>query len=188
MAKLVAPVLFLLSFMDDGYALMTAGSLTGHRSFSLIAPSLMVLQMADEESEDNPFYTKSTIRIDDGGSDLTDRFKYKVNALMGVFDPIGVDDERQDGNIYNAMLNFPTKFTFTAVGRTNGEENIKESYINKVKDTVKSLSGDDETRCTVTPRGSKFTRVSIEVEVESAAVIASIFRAIDEIDMTVMKF
>lgn len=42
------------------------------------------------------------VKIDDGGSNLTDRFKYKVNALMGVFDPQGgADDERQDGNILN---------------------------------------------------------------------------------------
>lgn len=33
-------------------------------------------------------------------SDMTDRFKYKVNALMGTYDPQnGIDDERQDGNI-----------------------------------------------------------------------------------------
>jgi hypothetical protein len=32
--------------------------------------------------------------------DMTDRFKYKVNALMGTYDPQNrPDDESQDGNI-----------------------------------------------------------------------------------------
>ena len=53
------------------------------------------------EGEEEPI-AKAVIKMDDGGSDLTNRFKYKVNALMGVFDPKdGVDDERQDGNILN---------------------------------------------------------------------------------------
>lgn len=32
--------------------------------------------------------------------DMSDRFKYKVNALLGTYDPQNrADDERQDGNI-----------------------------------------------------------------------------------------
>ena len=55
----------------------------------------------EEASEEEPA-VESVIRVNDHGSDLTDRFKYKVNALMGNFDPqTGVDDERQDGNILN---------------------------------------------------------------------------------------
>ena len=55
----------------------------------------------DTTSSDEPTM-ESVIRIDDHGSNLTDRFKYKVNALMGTFDPqSGVDDERQEGNILN---------------------------------------------------------------------------------------
>ena len=55
----------------------------------------------DTSSSDEPA-TESVIRIDDHGSNLTDRFKYKVNALMGTFDPqSGADDERQEGNILN---------------------------------------------------------------------------------------
>ena len=55
----------------------------------------------DGSSSDEP-WMESVIRIDDHGSNLTDRFKYKVNALMGTFDPrSGVDDERQEGNILN---------------------------------------------------------------------------------------
>ena len=34
-----------------------------------------------EEDEEETALADSTIRFDDRGSDLTDRFKYKVNAL-----------------------------------------------------------------------------------------------------------
>ena len=68
-----------------------------------------------------PVY-ETVIKMDDGGSDLTERFKYKVNALMGVFDPqTGVDDEHQQGNIMNALLKFPVRYSFNCVGRTNGD-------------------------------------------------------------------
>ena len=87
------------------------------------------------ENDDN-INVKTTIKINDGGSDLTDRFKYKVgennfyinaeiaqnkisnfaphlsqvNALMGVFDPQGEDTNQQNGNILNAMLSFPVNY------------------------------------------------------------------------------
>jgi hypothetical protein len=55
-----------------------------------------------EDSDDSEPIFETTVRIDDGGSDLNDRFKYKVHALMGTYDPqTGTDDERQDGNILN---------------------------------------------------------------------------------------
>lgn len=139
---------------------------------------------------EEPVFVQSTVRIDDGGSNMTDRFKYSVNALMGTYDPqVGVDDERQAGNILNAMLNFPTEFKFNAVGRTNGDDSLKEEYVEQVKKIVTSLAGDDEDfQCQVTPRGKSFTRVSIQVRVDSAAVINSIYEDLDKIEMTVFKY
>lgn len=38
-------------------------------------------------------------------SEMSDRFKYQVNALMGAFDPqSGSDDEYQNGNILNGKV------------------------------------------------------------------------------------
>ena len=57
---------------------------------------------AGEDSDDSEPIFETTVRIDDRGSNLDDRFKYKVHALMGTYDPqAGTDDERQDGNILN---------------------------------------------------------------------------------------
>lgn len=131
-----------------------------------------------------------TVKIDDGGSDLTDRFKYKVNALMGTFDPAnGDDDERQDGNILNAMLTFPIQFTFNAVGRTSGDAELKEKYIEEVKRVVGDMSGDTEGLIVqVTPRGKSFTRLAVLARVDSHVIINSIFDALDELEMTVMRY
>lgn len=143
-----------------------------------------------EDGDEQPILQQSTVRIDDGGADLTDRFKHKVHALMGDYDPkFGEDNERQDGNILDAMLHFPTQFSFTAVGRTNGEDSLKEDYVEQVKKIVTSMSGDeDKFQCKIAPRGKSFTRVSIQVTVESAAVINSIYDELGKVEMTVMKY
>lgn len=78
--------------------------------------STTLLMGSSEDKSENPKeepIVEATVKIDDGGSNLTDRFKYKVNALMGVFDPQdGVDDERQDGNILNGELEYYRPFIF----------------------------------------------------------------------------
>jgi len=143
----------------------------------------------EQQQGDNPSFQTSTVKIDDGGSNLTDRFKYKVNALMGVFDPSGEDNERQDGNILNAMLQFPVRFTFTAVGKTSGDADLKHQYTEQVKSLVGSMSGDEEgMQLQITPRGTKFTRVAVQAQVDSATIINSIFTALDELEMTVMHY
>ena len=143
----------------------------------------------DEHSDDNTEeIARATVKIDDGGSDLTDRFKYKVNALMGVFDPQnGEDDERQDGNILSAMLNFPVRYTFNIVGKTMGDEAKKEAFVDAVKQAVVTTAGDDIV-CKITPRGKNFVKVQCEAEVLNAGMINTIYDDIEKLDQTVMRF
>jgi putative lipoic acid-binding regulatory protein len=133
---------------------------------------------------------ESTFHIDDGGSDLTDRFKYKVHALMGTYDPTdGVENnERQNGNILNAMMTFPSKFTFNVVGKTLGNAEQQIQYVNEIKQVVYETTGDDEISYEVTPRGTKFVKVCVEANVQSATMINSIFDGLDKIELTVMRF
>eukprot|EP00548_Thalassiothrix_antarctica_P012421 CAMPEP_0194157196 /NCGR_PEP_ID=MMETSP0152-20130528/71044_1 /TAXON_ID=1049557 /ORGANISM="Thalassiothrix antarctica, Strain L6-D1" /LENGTH=203 /DNA_ID=CAMNT_0038865407 /DNA_START=1 /DNA_END=612 /DNA_ORIENTATION=+ len=149
------------------------------------------LESDDESIVDNK-ETANEARIDDGRkSDTTERFNYSVNALMGQYDPAttGNDNsERENGNILNAMMKFPTSFTLNVVGRTKGDEESKDEYINQVQDTVKSISGDDDSEFQVSPRGKSFTRISMKVRVESAAVINSIYEELDKMETTVMKY
>mmetsp|Transcript_6625 Transcript_6625/g.9465 ORF Transcript_6625/g.9465 Transcript_6625/m.9465 type:complete len:200 (+) Transcript_6625:105-704(+) len=145
---------------------------------------------ADVDNDgDQDITAEATVRIDDGGSDLTDRFKYKVNALMGTYDPTnGVDDENQDGNIFNAMLNFPAEHTFNVVGKTNGEDDIRDAFVEDVKKMVSSLSGEEKVDCRVTPRGNNYTRVKVQVSVESATMINTITTELNDMELTVMSF
>lgn len=141
------------------------------------------------DSDETSTVPPSLVTIDDGGSDLTDRFKYKVHALMGTYDaPLGVvDDENQMGNILDKMLQFPTKYTFSVVGKT---ENMSHGdYSNEVELALTSVLGSRlQVEMTVVPRGKKFTKVTATVTVDSASVISFIYDKLDALDATVMKF
>jgi len=140
---------------------------------------------------DETMISPSSVTIDDGGSDLTDRFKYKVHALMGTYDlPEGkVDDENQMGNILGAMLTFPTDYTFSVVGRNAETEDPSDNYATNVRTVMESVLGETTNiEMRVTPRGTKFTKVSVKVSVESAALIATIYEELGALKSTVMKF
>ena len=140
--------------------------------------------------EEGPIFSDATVKIDDGGSDLTDRFKYKVNALMGTYDPQNteLDNESQNGNILNAMLNFPTDYTFNIVGKTGGNGKDEEAYVDLVQQAVRLGSGITEMDYVATPRGKNFTKVQVTVKMESAAMINSVYQELANLEMTVMRF
>jgi putative lipoic acid-binding regulatory protein len=136
----------------------------------------------DEEISDMTM--GATIRIDDGGSDLTDRFKYKVNALMGVFDPPSEqDNERVSGHILNAMVTFPVRYTFHVVGRGDSA-----AFVDAVRAVVDQVTGDDQLVMKVTPRGTKFTKLLIEANVQSSSMVSSIYEQLEALEQVVMKF
>ena len=142
------------------------------------------------DDDDMPI-VKSTVKIDDGGSDLTERFKYKMQALLGNFDPQTGEDTEADGqgNIVSALMNFPARFTFTVVGKVSGDDEAKEAYIDQVKRIVGETSGSAHTlELRVTPRGANFVRVSVEVTVESGAIINTIYDELSNVEATVMKY
>ena len=65
----------------------------------------------------------------------------------------------------------------------------KEEYVNEIKSIVSSLSGDEEgMETTITPRGKNFTRITLQVTVESVAMINSIYAALEDNDKTVMQY
>jgi putative lipoic acid-binding regulatory protein len=142
------------------------------------------------DDEDAPIIAQSTVKMDDHGSDLTDRFKYKVNALMGEFDPASADtdNENTDGNILNAMLTFPASYIFHIVGKTSGDEEKAEEYVKLVKELVLNNSGDEELECVVKPRGKNFTKIMIETTVQSSSMITNIYEKVAALDETVMSF
>ena len=107
---------------------------------------------------------------------------------MGTYDPVGVDDDKQTANIVGALLQFPTSYTFTVVGK-NSDDNNGDEYADSIKSIVESILGTDtQIEMRVVPRGSKFTKVTITVHVESQGMITNIYDELDSLDATVMKF
>ena len=138
----------------------------------------------NNDDDSSEMTTGATIRIDDGGSDLTDRFKYKVNALMGVFDPPAEqDNERVSGHILNAMVTFPVRYTFHVVGRGDST-----TFVDAVRTVVDRTTGDDQLVMKVTPRGTKFTKVLIEANVQSSSMVTTIYEQLEALEQVVMKF
>lgn len=73
-----------------------------HQLFSTYTHRWNALPDVGEESIDGgPEITEGPQKMKDDGRkhDMSERFRYSVNAMMGTFDPSGLDDERQDGNI-----------------------------------------------------------------------------------------
>ena len=130
----------------------------------------------------------STMTIKDG-NDTSDRFNYKVHALMGDYDPTeGMpDDEDQDGNIMKALLTFPTQHVFDVVGRLSSAT-TNDDYAEKVKTIVFDTTGDDDMECEVIPRGKKFVKVRCTANVESTTMINTIYDELGKMESTVMKF
>ena len=153
------------------------------------SPSEDNTEDADDE-EEPPIIATSTVKIDDGGSDLTDRFKYKVNALMGVFDPADAEADKEGaGNILNALLKFPVKYSFNVVGKTRGDEQLQDEFVQQVKAIVaQETGGEDGLVVQVTPRGKSFTKVIVEAEVDSAPIIQTVYQQLGALEMSVMQF
>lgn len=151
-------------------------------------------QTANNDDNDNPLtpQQQQTKNIETS-AELPERFNYKVQALMGNFDPVGNDDERQEGNILNAMLTFPSRYTFTVVGKTilGGEEDkgsTQKGYVDQVLKIVHGNTGDEEVVCDVIPRGTKFVKVQCEASVQSVTMINTIYEELDKLERTVMRF
>jgi putative lipoic acid-binding regulatory protein len=100
----------------------------------------------------------------------------------------GTDTEQQSGNILNALLSFPSDYTFNVVGKTLGNEALEEQFVRQVKNVVQVVTSNDTVKCTVLPRGTKYTKVSIEVNVASSDTISLIYEGLGQLELAVMRF
>lgn len=108
---------------------------------------------------------------------------------MGTYDPKGDDDENQEGNILNALLAFPVRYSFNIVGKTNGDDDLVDEFVAQVRETILDTTDDtDGIECLITPRTKNFTKVTIEAKVESAAMIKTIYDNLEALELAVMRF
>jgi putative lipoic acid-binding regulatory protein len=106
-------------------------------------------------------------------------------------DPIdaATDTEYVQGNILNALLTFPVSYTFHVVGKTSGDETLQSTFVQQVKDVVKNTNtNDDDPTYHITPRGAKYTKVSIEKQVLNSEEIALIYTQLSNLELSVMQF
>jgi putative lipoic acid-binding regulatory protein len=86
------------------------------------------------------------------------------------------------------MLTFPVRYTFNIVGKTSGDDAVRDEYLKELSKVVQGVAGDDEMTCQITPRGKNFTKVQCEVEVQSASMINCIYDELEKMERTVMRF
>ena len=116
------------------------------------------------------------------------------------------DTERATGSILSALIQFPTLYTFTVVGKTNGNHTLQHEFVAAVQAIVRAStsgsSGSETSRTTatatttaisttdtqVTPRGNNYVKVTIEAPVESASVITLIYQQLAQLERCVMQF
>ena len=158
-------------------------------------------------------WEKASSRTNQKDDDVSDRFKYKVNALMGVFDPPNEkDNEHNHGHITAAMLKFPCNYTFHVVGKTRAlfvpEENdttttttsltsqlpSPHDFAEQAKEIVLQYTSNrqedrDSLVVSIVPRGTKFTKLSIEAYIETPESISYIYQAFQKnLTGCVMRF
>ena len=191
--SIVASALTAVMNVDLCFAFMNP-IIVGHHSITECSYRYHMnsLKMAEEnidDEEDAPAI-ESTFKVNDNGNNLTNRFTYGLNALMGEFDPATkeTDNENSDGMILNAMLNFPTSYAFNVVGKTNGDDEKASDFSKMVEEIVRKNSGAEDLECVIKPRGKNFTKIVIEVTVESSSMITNIYDELAALDQTVMRF
>lgn len=123
--------------------------------------------------------------------------RYLFSILQHVKDPINdsKDTENENGNIYNAILTFPVMHTFHVIGKTNQNDAIIQQFQKDIHDiiytTVSSSSrvtANNEIVVSVTPRGSKYTKITVQANVENASMISSIYEQLQLLELSIMQF
>lgn len=92
------------------------------------------------------------------------------------------------------MVKFPLEYTFHVVGKTAGDADAQERFVQQVKDVISTTTIDSSSNekegalYQITPRGIKFTKVTIQVQVESAKMVAAIYDKLEQLELSVMQF
>lgn len=86
------------------------------------------------------------------------------------------------------MVEFPVRYTFNVVGKTDGDEAISAKYVEDVKNVIMTTSGETDVKWEITPRGKKFTKIKCETEVQSSTMVNKIYQDISKLELTVMNF
>jgi putative lipoic acid-binding regulatory protein len=82
------------------------------------------------------------------------------------------------------MMVFPVRYKFDIVGKTLGDESIRHDYVEQIKTVVFATARDYAMQCQSLPTKGDFTKIELECEVQSAAMINTIYNDLESMERT----
>ena len=125
------------------------------------------------------------------GEALTDRFLLAARALRGEFDPEATDDDTEENSqLLGAIIeNYPAPFSFTAVGRSGGNDEGVRSLVDALTKVVSDSCDGAFVDVVATPRiGGKFASVRLTTDVQSPEMIQRVFAELRAVEAVKMAF
>ena len=125
------------------------------------------------------------------GEALTDRFLMAARALRGEFDPEATDDDTEENSqLLGAIIeNYPAPFSFTAVGRSGGDDEGVRSLVDALTKVVSDSCDGAFVDVVATPRiGGKFASVRLTTDVQSPEMIQRVFAELRAVEAVKMAF
>jgi putative lipoic acid-binding regulatory protein len=125
------------------------------------------------------------------GEALTDRFLMAARALRGEFDPEETDDDTEENSqLLGAIIeNYPAPFSFTAVGRSGGNDEGVRLLVDALTKVVSDSCEGAFVDVVATPRiGGKFASVRLTTDVQSPEMINRVFAELRAVEAVKMAF
>ena len=125
------------------------------------------------------------------GEALTDRFLMAARALRGEFDPEATDDDTEENSqLLGAIIeNYPAPFSFTAVGRSGGNDEGVRLLVDALTKVVSDSCDGAFVDVVATPRiGGKFASVRLTTDVQSPEMIQRVFAELRAVEAVKMAF
>ena len=127
----------------------------------------------------------------EGEAPLTDRFLMAARALRGEFDPEeSNDDTEENSQLLGAIIEtYPAPFSFTAVGRSGGDDEGVRSLVDALTKVVSDSCDGAFVDVVATPRiGGKFASVRLTTDVQSPEMIQRVFAELRAVEAVKMAF
>ena len=127
----------------------------------------------------------------EGEAPLTDRFLMAARALRGEFDPEeSNNDTEENSQLLGAIIeNYPAPFSFTAVGRSGGDDEGVRLLVDALTKVVSDSCDGAFVDVVATPRiGGKFASVRLTTDVQSPEMIQRVFAELRAVEAVKMAF
>jgi hypothetical protein len=120
--------------------------------------------------------TKTGKALNDFGAT---RFDVAVRAMRGEYDPPGVSTEKEEGQMFDMLTQFPTTYTFQASGKV---ADLDDDGVAHIAGLIMEVCGCpvDQTKIEIKPRGKKFVSLWVTCTVHSGQMVIDALRVAKE--------